>query len=58
MKDPHLSHSKKREVLVSWVSDASAVQDEPILRWLLGTPEPVPLSEILDAFRRLESRPN
>ena len=58
VKDPHLSHGQKREVLASWASDASAVQDAPTLRWLLGTPEPVPLHEVLDALRRLEGRPN
>ena len=58
VKDPHLSYSEKREILASWASDASAVQDEPKLRWLLGTPEPVSFSEILDALRRLDGRPN
>src|SRR5438105_3293556 len=45
LKDPHLSFSDKREILSSWASDASAVQDEPCLRWLLGTAEPVRLDE-------------
>jgi hypothetical protein len=30
------------------------VRDEPGLRWLLGTPEPVPLADILDARGRLD----
>lgn len=54
LKDPHLSLHEKREILCSWASDASAVQDEPTLRWLLGTPEPVPLDEIRDALARLD----
>jgi hypothetical protein len=54
LKDPHLTTSEKREILSSWASDASAVQDEPRLRWLLGTVEPVPLTDVLDALRRLD----
>lgn len=54
LKDPHLSHQDKREILCSWASDASAVQDEPQLRWLLGTVEPVPLSEVREALDRLD----
>jgi hypothetical protein len=55
VKDPHLTYGDKREILSSWASDASAVQDEPGLRWLLGTVEPVPLDEVLDALRRLDA---
>jgi hypothetical protein len=54
LKDPHLTMSQKREILSSWASDASAVQDEPTLRWLLGTPEPVPLADIQAALARLD----
>jgi hypothetical protein len=54
LKDPHLTASQKREILSSWASDASAVQDEPRLRWLLGTPEPVPLDDVHEALSRLE----
>jgi hypothetical protein len=54
LKDPHLSADEKREVLASWASDASAVQDEPHLRWLLGTVEPVRLDEVLEALHRLD----
>lgn len=54
LKDPHLTKSQKREILSSWASDASAVQDEPTLRWLLGTPEPVPLKDIQEALARLD----
>jgi hypothetical protein len=56
LKDPHLTYTQKRAVLASWASDASAVQDEPTLRWLLGTPEPVPYAEVRDAILRLERR--
>ncbi len=54
LKDPLLDLSEKRAVLSSWASDASSVQDQPTLRWLLGTPEPVPLSDIREALERLD----
>lgn len=54
LKDPDLTAQDKRAVLASWLSDASAVQDQPHLRWLLGTPEPVPVSAIRDALFRLD----
>jgi hypothetical protein len=54
LKDPVLDLAEKRAVLSSWASDASAVQDEPRLRWLLGTAEPVPLEDIRDALARLD----
>ena len=55
VKDPHLTFGDKREILSSWASDASAVQDEPRLRWLLGTVEPVPLVDVLAALKRLDT---
>jgi hypothetical protein len=54
VKDPHLDLSEKRAVLASWASDASSVRDEPGLRWLLGTPEPVPLDDVREAVARLD----
>ena len=54
LKDPILDLAEKRAVLSSWASDASAVQDQPTLRWLLGTPEPVPLADIREALARLD----
>jgi len=54
LKDPHLTITQKREILASWASDASAVQEEPSLRWLLGTPEPVRLDEVQAAMARLD----
>lgn len=56
LKDPFLDHAEKRAVLASWASDASAVQDQPTMRWLLGTPEPVPLREVREALDRLDGR--
>ncbi len=54
LKDPWLDLAEKRAILSSWASDASSVRDEPGLRWLLGTPEPVPLADIRDALLRLD----
>ncbi len=55
VKDPHLTPRDKREILSSWASDASAVQDQPCLRWLLGTAEPVPLDDVRAALARLDA---
>jgi hypothetical protein len=54
LKDPLLDRSEKRAVLASWASDACAVADEPHLRWMLGTPEPVPLCDVREALARLD----
>jgi hypothetical protein len=56
IKDPHLDPQDKRAILASWASDASAVEDEPAQRWLLGTPGPVPYSEVRHALAQLERR--
>src|ERR1700712_5249676 len=55
VKDPHLTFRDKREILSSWASDASAVQDEPGLRWLLGTVEPVRVDDVRTALGRLDA---
>lgn len=55
VKDPHLTNLDKRAILSSWASDASSVQDEPTLRWLLGTAEPVPLADVLAGLKRLDA---
>ena len=54
LKDPGLNLTEKREVLASWASDASSVREEPGLRWLLGTPEPVPLVDVREALARID----
>ncbi|HLK26475.1 MAG TPA: hypothetical protein VKT30_17600 [Caulobacteraceae bacterium] len=54
LKDPFLDLDEKREVLASWASDASSVTDEPHLRWLAGTPEPVPFAEVREALTALD----
>jgi hypothetical protein len=55
LKDPFLTAADKRAVLASWASDASSVREEPTLRWLLGTPEPVPLADVREALSRLDA---
>lgn len=54
LKDQDLNPAEKREILAAWASDASAVEHRPSQRWLLGTPAPVPLSEVLSALSRLD----
>ena len=54
LKDPWLGPDEKRSILSSWASDASAVEDHPTLRWLVGTDEPVLLADVLDALARLD----
>lgn len=55
VKDADLDTAAKREILAAWASDASAVEDRPTQRWLLGTHAPVPVSEVLAALRRLDA---
>ncbi|GGL29098.1 hypothetical protein GCM10010983_28030 [Caulobacter rhizosphaerae] len=55
VKDGDLDLRAKREILAAWASDASAVEDRPTHRWLLGTSAPVPVSEVLAALRRLDA---
>ncbi len=55
LKDPILDTADKRAVLASWASDASSVREEPTLRWLLGTPGPVPLDDVREALSRLDA---
>ncbi|SFJ29659.1 hypothetical protein [Caulobacter sp. UNC279MFTsu5.1] len=55
VKDADLDLRAKREILAAWASDASAVEDRPSHRWLLGTSAPVPVSEVLAALRRLDA---
>ena len=54
LKDRDLELDQKRAILSSWMSDASAVKDEPSQRWLLGTPAPVPLAKVREALQALD----
>lgn len=55
LKDPDLDAAEKRAVLSSWASDANAPSSQPTLRQLPGAEEAVPLNDILEALRRLDS---
>lgn len=54
LRDTTLTKSDKRSLLSSWASDAHAVENKPWLRQLPGWPEPIPLTAILNALRRLD----
>lgn len=56
-RDSRLSLAEKRALLASWASDASAVASNPALRAPKGLKTPVPVSEILEALRALDSDP-
>ncbi len=49
-----MSGSDKRALLAAWASDASAVEGQPALRWLPGTPEPVAVDDILSCLQALD----
>ena len=55
LADQELASVEKRAILAAWASDASAVESRPKFRWLLGTPGPVALSQVLDALRALDA---
>jgi hypothetical protein len=57
LKDPHLTSREKREIRASSASHASAVQDEPTLRWLVGAVEPAPLENVIATLKRLDRAP-
>ena len=54
LKDPLLDDAEKRRILSSWASDASAVENRPTLRWMVGTDTPVPFIDVLEALWRLD----
>jgi hypothetical protein len=54
LKDAELSVSEKRAILSSWASDGCAVEGKPYLRWMIGSDDPVPLDEVLEARARLD----
>ena len=57
VSDPSLSLSKKRAILASWASDASAIASCPSLRAPEGLKEPVTIDEILEALCALDEGP-
>ncbi len=55
---PSLSISRKRAILASWASDASAVASCPALRAPDGLKAPITIDEILEALRELDGDPH
>jgi hypothetical protein len=54
LRNPMLSQADKRQILSSWASDAHSVENKPWLRLIPGDTEPLPLTAILQALRRLD----
>jgi len=54
LENPGFLAAEKRCVLAAWASDAFAVEDNPWLRQLPGSPATIPLKEILAALRRID----
>ena len=54
LKDEDLSTDDKRAILATWASDGCAVEGRPQLRWMIGSDDPVPLDEVLEALSRLD----
>jgi hypothetical protein len=52
--DPDLGAEEKRRILACWASDAQVPDSRPALRWLPGTPGPVPLKSVLAALEALD----
>jgi hypothetical protein len=52
--DPELGPEERRQILACWASDAHVPDSRPALRWLPGTPGPVPLKSVLAALEALD----
>ena len=53
---PSLSIDDKRAILAAWASDFYAVDSEPALRHLPGTPGPVSIDEVQSVLIELDRR--
>lgn len=51
-----LSVDDRRAILAAWASDLYAVESQPALRHLPGTPEPVSIDEVHAALWELDRR--
>lgn len=51
---PQMEPEVKRAILASWASDAFAVRSAPTLRRSPELPQPIPVSDILDALKSLD----
>ncbi|TWF43315.1 hypothetical protein [Neorhizobium alkalisoli] len=53
---PSLSVDDRRVILAAWASDLYAVDSQPSLRHMPGTPGPVSIDEVQAALRELDRR--
>lgn len=53
---PTLSAQDKRAILAAWASDFYAIESEPALRRIPGTPEPVSIDDVQSALKELDRR--
>lgn len=53
---PALSVDDKRAILAAWASDYYAIDSQPALRQIPGTPEPVLIDEVQRALAELDCR--
>lgn len=56
VRAPSLSVDDKRTILAAWASDYYAVDSQPALRRVPGTPEPVSIDEVQSALKELDRR--
>ncbi|MFT4002419.1 MAG: hypothetical protein QM684_19430 [Rhizobium sp.] len=56
LKARALSVDDKRAILAAWASDLYAVESQPALRLLPGTPEPVSIDEVQSGLKELDRR--
>ncbi|MVA27293.1 hypothetical protein V6582_00270 (plasmid) [Agrobacterium vitis] len=56
VRAPIFSVDDKREILAAWASDFYAVDSNPALRYLPGTPEPISIDEVQSALKELDQR--
>lgn len=54
LQDPALSTAERRSILSSWASDLFAVESNPAFRKIPGVAQPMRLSDILAALRKLD----
>jgi hypothetical protein len=52
--DADMDLNEKRAILAAWASDVHALTSHPTLRYLPGTPFPVPCASIVDALVELD----
>ena len=55
-RHPSLEPEVKRAILASWASDAAAVPSHPAMRKPPGVDRPVPIDDVFDALRLVDSQ--